>query len=44
MKKPPGIKTLPQLKRLDDYIPIHERPIFAQEIAVLQRPTGEGTV
>ncbi len=40
-KKPPGIKTPPQLKkRLVDYIPINERPIFAQEIAALH---GDGT-
>ncbi len=42
--KPPGVKTPPQLKkRLDDFIPIHERPVFAREIAALQEPTDEGT-
>ncbi len=40
-KKPPGVKTPPELKkRLDDFIPMHERPIavqrYAQEIAALQ--------
>ncbi len=30
-KKPPGVKTPPSLKKkLDDFIPIHKRPAFAQ--------------
>ncbi len=36
-KKPPGVKTPPALKKkLEDFIPIHERPAFAQQIAALQ--------
>ncbi len=42
-KKPPGVKTPPSLKKKpDDFIPIHERPAFVQEIAALQEPTEGG--